>query len=644
MPDSTPSYPLLGAIESPADLRALDERDLPVLAEELRQFLIHTVSTRGGHFAAGLGTVELTIALHYIYNTPDDRLVWDVGHQAYPHKVLTGRRDRLHSIKQRDGLAPFPTRSESPYDAFGVGHSGTSVSAALGMAIAAARNGEQRRAVAVIGDGAMSAGMAFEALNHAGSLPINLLVVLNDNDMSISENVGALSNYLARVISGRLYAQLREGGKKALQQMPAMRKLARRSEEHVKGMVLPGTLFEEMGFNYVGPIDGHDLKSLLRALRNIRGLSGPQLLHVVTRKGKGYAPAEADPIAWHGPGPFDPVAGTIHKEKPGTPSYSQVFGQWLCDMADRDPRVVAITPAMREGSGLVEFSRRFPERYFDVAIAEQHAATFAAGLACEGLKPVLAIYSSFLQRAYDQLIHDVALQKLPVVFALDRAGVVGSDGATHHGSYDLSFMRCVPNMVIMAPADENECRQMLYTAATLDGPAAVRYPRGRGPGVAILEEMTALPIGRAELKRRGGSGLALLAFGAMVMPATALAERLDATLVNMRFVKPLDVAMLRDIAASHAGIVTLEDNAVAGGAGSACSEELDAEGIMTPRLHIGIPDRFIEHGSRDDCLAAAGLDAAGIAASIERWRAAVPGLKQTRTATRLTAAGGVGPN
>jgi 1-deoxy-D-xylulose-5-phosphate synthase len=644
MPDTPPSYPLLGAIESPADLRALAERDLPALAAELREFLIHTVSTRGGHFAAGLGTVELTIALHYVFNTPDDRLVWDVGHQAYPHKVLTGRRDRLHSIKQRDGLAPFPTRSESPYDAFGVGHSGTSVSAALGMAIAAARNGERRRAVAVIGDGAMSAGMAFEALNHAGSLPINLLVVLNDNDMSISENVGALSNYLARVISGRLYGQLREGSKKALQQMPAMRALARRSEEHVKGMVLPGTLFEEMGFNYVGPIDGHDLKSLLRALRNIRGLSGPQLLHVVTRKGKGYAPAEADPIAWHGPGPFDPVSGTIHKEKAGTPTYSQVFGQWLCDMADRDPRIIGITPAMREGSGLVQFSRRFPERYFDVAIAEQHAATFAAGLACEGMKPVLAIYSTFLQRAYDQLIHDVALQKLPVVFALDRAGLVGSDGATHHGNYDLSFMRCVPNLVIMAPGDENECRQMLYTATTLEGPAAVRYPRGTGPGVTIADEMTALPIGRAELRRSGGSGLALLAFGAMVTPATVLAERLDATLVNMRFIKPLDTALLRQIASTHAGIVTIEDNAVAGGAGSACSEALDAEGLITPRLHIGIPDRFIEHGSRDECLAAAGLDLAGIAASIERWRADVPALKQTRTATRLTAAGRVGPS
>jgi 1-deoxy-D-xylulose-5-phosphate synthase len=643
MPESAPSYPLLGAIESPADLRALAERDLPAIADELRQFLIQTVSTRGGHFAAGLGTVELTIALHYVFNTPDDRLVWDVGHQAYPHKVLTGRRDRLYSIKQLHGLAPFPSRRESAYDCFGVGHSSTSVSAALGMAIAAERQGDHRRAVAVIGDGALSAGMAFEALNHAGSLPINLLVVLNDNDMSISENVGALSNYLARVISGRLYAQLREGGKKALQQMPTMRKLARRSEEHMKGMVLPGTLFEEMGFNYVGPIDGHDLKALLRALRNIRTLSGPQFLHVVTQKGKGYAPAEADPITWHGPGPFDPASGTIHKEKSASPSYSQVFGQWLCDMADRDPRIVAITPAMREGSGLVGYSKRFPDRYFDVAIAEQHAVTFAAGLACDGLKPVVAIYSTFLQRAYDQLIHDVALQNLPVVFALDRAGLVGSDGATHHGSYDLAFLRCIPNMVIMAPSDENECRQMLYTATTINGPAAVRYPRGTGPGTAVAQEMTALTLGRAQLRRTGDSGLAILAFGPMLSPALVIAERLDATVVNMRFVKPLDTAMLCEIAGSHAGIVTIEDQALLGGAGSACSEVLDAHGFMTPRLHIGIPDRFIEHGSREQCLVEAGLDTAGIAAQIEKWRLTVPDLKLTRAATKLTAAGGTGP-
>jgi 1-deoxy-D-xylulose-5-phosphate synthase len=640
MSESTPTYPLLGAIESPADLRALPEGKLPALAAELREFLIHTVSTRGGHFAAGLGTVELTIALHYVFNTPEDRLVWDVGHQAYPHKVLTGRRDRLATIKQRAGLAPFPSRSESRYDAFGVGHSSTSISAALGMAIAAAREGSGRRAVAVIGDGAMSAGMAFEALNHAGSLPVDLLVVLNDNDMSISENVGALSNYLARVISGRLYGQLREGGKKALRQMPAVRRLARRSEEHVKGMVLPGTLFEEMGFNYVGPIDGHDLKALLRALRNLHGAHGPQLLHVVTQKGKGYAPAEADPITWHGPGPFDPATGTLRKEKAGTPSYSEIFGQWLCDMAERDPRLIAITPAMREGSGLMQFSRRFPERYFDVAIAEQHAVTFAAGLAAEGFKPVVAIYSTFLQRAYDQLIHDVALQNLPVVFAIDRAGFVGSDGATHHGNYDLSFLRCIPNMVVMAPADENECRQMLYTATQLGTPAAVRYPRGSGPGVAVVDQMSALELGRAELRRRGHSGLALLSFGAMLAPALWLGERFDATVVNMRFVKPLDLALLREIASTHAGIVTLEDNAVAGGAGSACGEALDAHGLTAARLHIGIPDRITEHGSRDDCLAAAGLDPVSIAAAIERWRLEVPALNLSRSATKLAAGAG----
>src|SRR5580658_10491147 len=633
MSDSTPTYPLLGAIESPADLRALPEGKLPELAAELREFLIQTVSTRGGHFAAGLGTVELTIALHYVFNTPEDRLVWDVGHQAYPHKVLTGRRDRLGSIKQRAGLAPFPTRSESAYDAFGVGHSSTSVSAALGMAIAAARRGEGRRAVAIIGDGAMSSGMAFEALNHAGSLPEDLLVVLNDNEMSISENVGALSNYLARVISGRLYTKLRVGGKKALQQMPAVRELVRRSEEHVKGMVLPGTLFHELGFNYVGPIDGHDLSALVRVLRNQCAIhDGPQLLHVVTRKGKGYAPAEADPITWHGPGPFDPASGTIRKEKSGTPSYSQVFGQWLCDIAERDARIIGITPAMREGSALIEFSRRFPERYFDVAIAEQHAVTFAAGLAAEGLRPVLAIYSTFLQRAYDQLIHDVALQNLPVLFAIDRAGFVGSDGATHHGSYDLTYLRCIPNMIVMAPADENECRQMLYSATQWDAPAAVRYPRGRGPGVAPADEFTALPLGRADLRRRGESGLALLAFGSMLTPALWLGERLDATVVNMRFIKPLDLEMLRMIATTHAGIVTLEENTIAGGAGSACAEALDAEGLAVPRLHIGIPDRFTEHGSRDDCLAAAGLDPVSIAAAVDRWRADVPGLKPARPA------------
>jgi len=613
------NYPLLRTIESPADLRKLAPAKLPALATELREFLIHSVSTRGGHFAAGLGTVELTIALHYVFDTPRDRLVWDVGHQAYPHKVLTGRRDRLHTIKQDGGLAPFPARAESEYDTFGVGHSSTSISAALGMAVAAARTGDDRRVVAIIGDGALTAGMAFEALNHAGSLPADLLVILNDNDMSISENVGALSNHFARALSGRVYAHLREGGKKVLRQMPTAWELARRSEEHLKGMVLPGTLFEEMGFNYIGPMDGHDVKALVSTLRNVRKLRGPQFLHVVTRKGKGYAPAEADPIKWHGPGPFDPASGTIFKEKSTGPTYSQVFGQWLCDMAELEPRLIGITPAMREGSGLVEFSRRFAERYFDVAIAEQHAVTFAAGLAAEGLRPVVAIYSTFLQRAYDQLIHDVALQNLPVVFAVDRAGLVGSDGATHQGSYDLSYLRCIPNTVIMAPADENECRQMLYTATTLSGPAIVRYPRGTGPGVPVVAEMTALSVGKAQLRREGKSGLALLAFGALVASAQQIAEKLDATLVNMRFVKPLDEDLVLSLAGRHRALVTIEENATQGGAGSGVGELLAAEGLQLPLLQLGIPDRFIEHGSREGCLAAAGLDAAGLAASIERW-------------------------
>ncbi|MFT3904879.1 MAG: 1-deoxy-D-xylulose-5-phosphate synthase [Steroidobacteraceae bacterium] len=631
-----PPKALLSRIDSPAELRQLTESELPQLADELRDFLIQTVSTRGGHFAAGLGTVELTIALHYVFNTPDDRLVWDVGHQAYPHKVLTGRRDQLGTIKQWQGLAPFPSRAESPYDTFGVGHSSTSISAALGMALAAAAQGEKRRCVAVIGDGALSGGMAFEALNHAGSLPSNLLVVLNDNDMSISENVGALSNYLARLLSGRFYSQLRERGKKVLRQLPVMRELARRSEEHVKGMVLPGTLFEEMGFNYIGPIDGHDVRALVRTLRNVQQLQGPQFLHVVTQKGKGYAPAEADPITWHGPGPFDPVSGTIHKEKAKGPSYSQIFGDWLCDMAERDARIVGITPAMREGSGMVEYSRRFPERYFDVAIAEQHAVTLAAGMACDGLKPVVAIYSTFLQRGYDQLIHDVALQNLPVVFALDRAGLVGSDGATHHGYYDLSFLRCVPNLTLMAPADENECRQMLFTATQLNGPSAVRYPRGQGPGVAIEAQMQALPIGRGEVRRHGRSPLLLLSFGTMLANALSLGEKLDATVVNMRFVKPLDVALLRELAPNAAAIVTLEENAIAGGAGSAVAEQLAADGLNVPLLHIGIPDRFIEHGSREQCLAAAGLDLPSITQRIERWwLPQAVALKNGRAATKL---------
>jgi 1-deoxy-D-xylulose-5-phosphate synthase len=613
------SYPLLESIHLPEDLRGLPPSKLAAVADELRQFLIQSVSTRGGHFAAGLGTVELTVALHYIFNTPYDRLVWDVGHQAYPHKVLTGRRELLHTIKQHGGLAPFPTRGESEYDTFGVGHSSTSISAALGMAVASAKLGEDRRAVAIIGDGALTAGMAFEALNHAGALSTDLLIILNDNDMSISENVGALSNYLARALSGRMYAQLREGGKKVLRQMPTVWELARRSEEHLKGMVLPGTLFVEMGFNYIGPVDGHDVKALVTTLGNVKKLRGPQFLHVVTRKGKGYAPAEADPIKWHGPGPFDPASGKIFKEVSSGPSYSQVFGQWLCDMAEREPKIIGVTPAMREGSGLVEYSKRFPDRYFDVAIAEQHAVTFAAGLAAEGFIPIVAIYSTFLQRAYDQLIHDVALQKLPVVFALDRAGLVGSDGATHQGSYDLSFLRCIPNMVIMAPADENECRQMLYTGTTLSVPSAVRYPRGTGPGVPIAAEMTALPVGRAQYRREGRSGLAILAFGALVDSARKVAERLDATLVNMRFIKPLDEEIVIDIATRHRAIVTIEENAVMGGAGSAVGEVLAARGVLVPLLQLGIPDRFIEHGSRDTCLTAAGLDLAGITASVEDW-------------------------
>jgi 1-deoxy-D-xylulose-5-phosphate synthase len=619
MEAQTAGYPLLESINSPADLRLLPLAKLPELAHELRQFLIHSVATRGGHFAAGLGTVELTIALHYVFNTPDDRLVWDVGHQAYPHKVLTGRRGQLHTIKQHEGLAPFPTRSESEYDTFGVGHSSTSISAALGMAVAAAQRNENRRVVAIIGDGALTAGMAFEALNHAGSSPTDLLTVLNDNDMSISENVGALSNYLARALSGKMYSHLRESGKKVLRQMPTVWELARRSEEHLKGMVLPGTLFEEMGFNYIGPIDGHDVKALVTTLQNVKKLHGPQFLHVVTRKGKGYAPAEADPIKWHGPGPFDPASGMIFKEVATGPSYSQIFGKWACDMAERDPSFSVITPAMREGSGLVEYSKRFPQRYFDVAIAEQHAVTFAAGLACEGLKPVVAIYSTFLQRAYDQLIHDVALQNLPVVFAVDRAGLVGSDGATHQGSYDLSFLRCIPNMVIMAPADENECRQMLFTGTTLSSPSVIRYPRGTGPGAAIVAEMTAIPVGQAQLRREGRSGLAILAFGALVDSAQKIAERLDATLVNMRFVKPLDEKLVVAIAERHQAIITIEENAIMGGAGAGVGELLAAADIQLPQLHIGIPDQYIEHGTRDTCLARAGLDLAGLNAQVDRW-------------------------
>ncbi|HYJ41061.1 MAG TPA: 1-deoxy-D-xylulose-5-phosphate synthase [Steroidobacteraceae bacterium] len=625
-------FALLRSLNSPADLRAQPENRLGEVCDELRDYLIKTVATRGGHFAAGLGTVELTVALHYVFETPRDRLVWDVGHQAYPHKVLTGRRDRLDTIKQNGGLAPFPSRAESEYDTFGVGHSSTSISAALGMAVAAELARDDRKVVAIIGDGAMTAGMAWEALFNAGARKTNLLVVLNDNDMSISENVGALSNYFAKVLSGRMYSTLRSGGKKILRQMPTMWELARRSEEMMKGMVLPGTLFEEFGFNFIGPINGHDIKALVTNLRNMRHLEGPQLLHVVTRKGKGYDPAEKEPIKWHGPGPFDPVSGTIFKEKATGPTYSQVFGQWLCDMASLDPRIVAITPAMREGSGLVEYSKKFPQRYFDVAIAEQHAVTFAAGLACEGWKPVVAIYSTFLQRAYDQLIHDVALQNLPVVFALDRAGLVGGDGATHQGSYDYSFLRCIPNLTVMAPADENECRQMLYTATTLPGPVAVRYPRGQGPGVAPVAEMTALPVGRAELRREGKSGLLILAFGALVRSAEIIGDRLDATVVNMRFVKPLDEELVLRLAAKHNALVTIEENAVAGGAGSAVIELLASCATLLPTLTLGIPDCFVEHGSRDECLVKAELDQASLAAAVERWWSPLAG-KQARSGT-----------
>ncbi|MGF1526368.1 MAG: 1-deoxy-D-xylulose-5-phosphate synthase, partial [Candidatus Competibacterales bacterium] len=565
-------YPLLDAIATPEDLRRLPEQQLEPLADELRECLIHTVSQSGGHFAAGLGTIELSVALHYVFNTPEDRLVWDVGHQTYPHKILTGRRAQMPTIRRFNGLAPFPKRGESPYDTFGVGHSSTSISAALGMAIAAKHKRPERQVVAVIGDGAMTAGMAFEALNHAGDLKADVLVILNDNEMSISPNVGALTTALTRTLSGQMFYSIREGGKKALRLMPPpMWEMARRAEAHVKGMVVPGTLFEEMGLNYFGPIDGHDLPTLLHTLKNLKALPGPRLLHIITRKGKGYKLAEDAPVAYHAVGIFDPSLGMGPKKPSNSPTYSQVFGQFLCDMAGRDSRLVAITPAMREGSGMVEFSERFPERYFDVAIAEQHSVTLAAGMACDGLKPVVAIYSTFLQRAYDQLIHDVALQNLPVLFAIDRAGLVGPDGPTHAGSFDLSFLRCIPNMVVMAPADENEARQMLYTGFCHDGPAAVRYPRGKGPGVDVQQAFTALPIGVAEVRRRGRD-LALLAFGAMVEVALAVGEQLDATVVNMRFVKPLDEALILELATSHGRLVTLEENAVAGGAGSAVGE------------------------------------------------------------------------
>ncbi len=612
-------FRLLQQVDFPADLRRLNESDLPALAAELRRFLIGTVSKTGGHLAAGLGTVELTIALHYVFNTPEDRLVWDVGHQTYPHKILTGRRERMLSLRQKGGLSGFPRRSESPYDTFGVGHASTSIGAALGMAVAAARAGSDRNVVAIIGDGALSGGMAFEALNNAGNMDANLLVVLNDNDMSISPNVGAMSNYLARILSGKVYASVREGSKTVLSTLPPVWELAKRAEEHMKGMIMPGTFFEELGFNYFGPIDGHDLHTLVKTLRNLRGLKGPRFLHIVTRKGKGYKPAEGDPCVYHGVTPFDPATGKMEK-KPARKTYAQVFGEWMCDMAAADPRLIGITPAMREGSGLVAFSERFPERYFDVGIAEQHALTFAAGLACEGLRPVVAIYSTFLQRAYDQLIHDICLQNLPVTLAIDRAGLVGSDGPTHAGNFDLSYLRCLPNITVMAPSDENECRQMLFTAFSLDGPAAVRYPRGSGTGTEVEPVMHALPVGKAELRRRG-RGVAILAFGSLLAPALAAAEELNATVVNMRFVKPLDTQMVFSIARNHTLLVTVEENTVLAGAGSAVIEALADEGISVPVVHLGLPDSFIDQGERDELLAQCGLDAAGICRAV---RAAAP--------------------
>lgn len=610
-------YPRLSRIDSPADLRQFDESELPAVARELREYLIESVAASGGHFGANLGVVELTVALHWLYDTPTDRLVWDVGHQGYPHKILTGRRDRITTVKKKDGVAPFPKRDESEYDTFGVGHSSTSISAALGMAIAAQRKGDQRKVVAVIGDGAMTAGMAFEALNHGGDVEPDILVVLNDNQMSISENVGALTKMLARLMASRTLNKIRERGKKMMKRDGLLWRAAKRWEEHAKGMFVPSTLFEELGFHYTGPIDGHDIPQLVSTLRTLKELKGPQLLHVITTKGKGYAPAEAQQIEYHAVGPFDPQAGVVKKAAPSKPTYTEIFGNWLCDMAAADTRLYGITPAMREGSGLVRFSHEYPERYFDVAIAEQHAVTLAAGMACEGAKPVVAIYSTFLQRAYDQLIHDVALQNLDVLFAIDRAGVVGPDGATHAGSFDLSYLRCIPNMVVMAPSDEDECRKMLTTGFRYDGPAAVRYPRGAGTGVATTKELVTLPIGKAEVRRRG-RGIALLAFGAMVAPAAKVADALDATLVDMRFVKPLDEALLRELAKSHAAFVTIEDNAIIGGAGSGVAEFLNAEHLATPLLQLGLSDAFLEHASREELLAYEGLDASGIEAAVRR--------------------------
>jgi len=621
---------LLETIASPEDLRRLPRQQLPQLATELRNFVLESVSRTGGHLSSNLGTVELTIALHYVYNTPHDRLVWDVGHQTYPHKILTGRRERMATLRQLGGLSGFPMRSESEYDAFGTAHSSTSISAALGMALAAKQKGEDRKAVAIIGDGAMTAGMAFEALNNAGVADGDLLVILNDNDMSISPPVGALNRYLAQLMSGRFYAAAKSVGKNVLKVAPPLFELAKRLEEHAKGMVVPATLFEQFGFNYIGPIDGHDLDSLVPTLENIRHLRGPQFLHVVTKKGQGYKLAEADPVAYHGPGKFDPKVGLVAPATPPKTTFTQVFGQWLCDMAAKDTRLVGITPAMREGSGMVEFHQRFPDRYYDVGIAEQHAVTFAAGMACEGLKPVVAIYSTFLQRAYDQLVHDVALQNLPVVFALDRSGIVGADGATHAGVFDIPFVRCIPNMSMACPADESECRALLTTAYEQDHPVAVRYPRGAGVGAAVAPGLEGLPFGKGQLRRQG-RGIAILAFGTLLYPALQAAEGLDATVVNMRWAKPLDEALLLEVAASHEALVTLEEGAIMGGAGSAVLEALQAAGVQRPVLQLGLGDEFTSHGDPARLLAQLGLDATGIERSVRQrfasLAAASPGLK-----------------
>ena len=625
---------LLSRIDSPADLRRLSRAELQTLASELRAYVLQSVSQTGGHLSSNLGTVELTIALHYVFDTPEDRLVWDVGHQTYAHKILTGRRDRMHTLRQLNGIGGFPRRDESEYDTFGTAHSSTSISAALGMAMAAKIKGEKRKAVAIIGDGAMSAGMAFEAMNNAGvshgGLHADMLVVLNDNDMSISPPVGALNKYLARLMSGKFYAAARESAKSVLKNAPPLFELARRFEEHAKGMVVPGTIFEELGFNYVGPIDGHDLDSLIPTLENLRDLPGAQFLHVVTKKGMGYKLAEADPVNYHGPGKFDPAVGLVKPATAPKTTFTQVFGQWLCDMAEADPKLVGITPAMREGSGMVEFHKRFPKRYHDVGIAEQHAVTFAAGLACEGLKPVVAIYSTFLQRGYDQLIHDVAIQNLPVTFALDRAGLVGADGATHAGAYDIAYLRCIPNLGLIAPADENECRMALSTAYRRNHPVAVRYPRGAGVGVEVRRTFDELPWGRGEVRRKG-ERIAILAFGTLLYPALTAAERLNATVANMRFVKPLDAELVAELARTHEAIVTVEEGCVMGGAGSAVMEALHAAGMATPVLALGFPDQFIEHGDPVKLMALNGLDADGIATSIAARFGARPALVRVKS-------------